>query len=70
MDCGFQLLDSSPCQWNVDSRFLSLVGFRIPRAVFRIPKLRIPDTTSKIFPDSGFQKENFIEFQSGFPNME
>ena len=28
MDCGFQVLDSSPFQWNLDSGFQSLVGFR------------------------------------------
>ena len=26
------------CQWNLDSRFQSLAGFRIPWAEFRIPK--------------------------------
>ena len=31
--------------------FQSLAGFRIPRAVFRIPKPRIPEFTSKDFPD-------------------
>lgn len=30
------------------------MGFRKPWAVFRMPKLRIVDSTSKIFPDSGF----------------
>ena len=36
--------------------FQSLVEFWIPWAIFRIPKLRIPDSTSKIFrnPESGF----------------
>ena len=34
VDSGFQVLDSSLCQWNLDSGFQSLVGFRIPRAVF------------------------------------
>ena len=29
------------------------MGFRILWAVFRIPKLRIPDSTCKFFPDSG-----------------
>ena len=33
--------------------FHSLVGFRIPWAVFRIPKPRISHSTSNIFPDSG-----------------
>ena len=32
--------------------FQSLVGFRIRRALFRIPKPRIPDSTSKNFTDS------------------
>ena len=52
-DSGFQVLDSPICQWNLDSGFQSLVGFRIPRAVFRIPKPRIPDSISKIFRGSG-----------------
>ena len=30
------------CQWNLNSGFQSLVGFRIPWAEFRIPKTRIP----------------------------
>ena len=30
------------CQWNVDFRFQSLVGFRIPWAVFRIPQAKFP----------------------------
>ena len=33
--------------------FHSLVGFRIPWAVLRIPKPRIPDSITKNFPDSG-----------------
>ena len=36
------------CQCSVDSRFQSLMGFRIPWSVFRIQKPRIPDSTSKI----------------------
>ena len=36
-------LDSSRCQWNLDSGFLELQS----------PKLRIPDSTSKIFPKYG-----------------
>ena len=40
------------CQWNVDFGFRSLPGFRIPWAVFRIPKPRIPDSTSKNFSNS------------------
>ena len=49
----FQVLDSSLCQWNLDSRFHSVV--RIQRAILSIPKPRIPDSTSKNFPDSGIQ---------------
>ena len=45
MDSRFQELDSSLCQWNLDSRFQSLVGFRIPLAVFRIPMPRLFDFT-------------------------
>ena len=36
---GFWIL----CQWHLDSSFQSLVGFRIPWAVFQIPKPRIAD---------------------------
>ena len=52
-------------QWNLDSGFELLVGFRIPTPVFRIPRPRSPDSTSKIskipdskcknFPDSGIR---------------
>ena len=53
MDSGFQVLDFSLCQWNLDSGFQSLVGFRVPCAVSRIPQEkipRIPGSTSKQFP--------------------
>ena len=30
MDSSFQLQDFSLCQWDLDSGFQSLVGFRIP----------------------------------------
>ena len=40
---------------KLDSRFQSLVGFRILSAGFRIPKPRIPDSTSKIILDSGIR---------------
>ena len=40
---------------NLDSGFQSLVGFRILSAGFRIPKPRIPDSTSKKFLDSGIR---------------
>ena len=47
LDTGFRII----CQWNLDSRYHSLMGFRILWAVFWIPKSRIPDFTSKNFPD-------------------
>ena len=47
VNSGFQVLDSSLCQWNLNSVFQSLLGFRTPWAVFRIPKPRIPDSTDK-----------------------
>ena len=40
---------------KLDSGFQSLVGFRILSVVFRIPKPRIPDSTSKKFLDSGIR---------------
>ena len=48
----------------LDSGLQSLVGFWIPWSVFRIPKPRIPDSKSKIFPDSGSHKWKFL----GFPH--
>ena len=51
---GFQVLDSRICQKNSDSGFQSLVGFRIPWAVFWIPKTQ----------DSGFQKQTFPRFRN------
>ena len=56
---GFQVLDSSLCQWNLDSGFQSLVGFRTPCTVFRILKPRIPNSTCTIFPDFGSRKKKF-----------
>ena len=54
---GFRInvMNSSVCQWNLDSGFQSLVWFRNPWAVFRIPKPRILDSgkISRI-PKSGF----------------
>ena len=51
-DSGFQVLDSSLCQWNLNSGFWSLVGFRTPWALFRIPRPMMPHFTSKHFPYS------------------
>ena len=47
MDSEFKVLDSSLCRLNLDSGFQSLVGFRIPCAVFRIPKPMIPDSLKR-----------------------
>ena len=44
VDSVFQVLDSSLCQWNLESGFQLFVGFRIHWAVFRIPKPRIADS--------------------------
>ena len=52
VDFGFQVLDSSLCQWNLDSWFQYLLGFRIP-------KPRIPDSSSTFF----------LGLESGFPYM-
>ena len=57
---GLQFL-SDPGFWTP---IVYLVGFRIPWAVFRIPKPRIPDSISKIFPDFGFQKQKFPGFRN------
>ena len=53
---GFRILGAKfriLCQVNLDSGFQPLVGFLIFLAVFWIPKPRIPDSTSKNFPDPG-----------------
>ena len=42
------ILDSTLFHWNLNSRFHSLLGFRIP-------KPRIPDSTRKNFTDSGIR---------------
>ena len=59
MDSGFQLLDSSLCQGNLDSGFQLSMGFLIPSAAFRILKPRIPNFTIIISSDSGFHKQKF-----------
>ena len=57
MDSAIQVLDSSLCQWNLDSGFQSLEGIRNRQAVFRIPIPWIPDSISNIFPDAGLHKQ-------------
>ena len=60
LDSGFHAVDSGfqeLCRWNMDSAFQLLEGFRIPWAAIRMAKPRIPDYTSKNFPDFGFHKQ-------------
>ena len=55
---SFERVVQSNVEWifsNLDSGFQSLIGFRIPSAGFRIPKPRIPESTSKKFLDSGIR---------------
>ena len=54
---GFQVLDSSLCQWNLDSGFQSLVGFQIPNS-------GISDSTSKIFPNAGLHEQKCPGFRN------
>ena len=56
VDSGFQALDSSLRQWNLDSRFRSLMGFRNPWAVFWVLKTRILGLQKQHFP--GFRNQN------------
>ena len=53
-ELGFQIFHDL-CWWNVDSEFQKSVGFRIPWAVFQIPKARISDSRSKNFLDFGIR---------------
>ena len=58
---SFERVAQSNLEWifsKLDSGFQSLVGFRIPSAGFRIPKLRIPDSTSKKIP--GFRNPDSL----------
>ena len=49
---------------------VGLVGFAIPWAVFRIPKPRIPDSTSKIVPDSTSPMQKIYRIpESKFPYL-
>ena len=58
VDSGFQLLDSK--SFSVE------LGFRIPTAIFWVPKSKMLDSTSKNFQDSGFKRQKF----SGFRNSD
>ena len=54
VDSGFRILS----QWNFHSGYQSLVGFRTPWAVSRIPQAKFPafQIPQAKFPDSGFHK--------------
>ena len=49
VDSRFQVQDFWFFKWNLDFGFQTLLGFRNPWAVFRIPKPRIPDSTAKMW---------------------
>jgi len=59
LDSPLRIPDSRYCipvfVSRIGFRIQSLVGFRIPWAVFRIPKPRFLDSITKIFPDSGIR---------------
>jgi len=55
------------CQWKLDSRFQSLVGFRIPYAVFQIPKPRIQDSGFRTpQANSGILEIEFAGFRNRY----
>ena len=70
-DSGFRIPGTGIrilCQWNLDSGFQSLVGFQIPRAVFRIPKPRTPDSTANFSMIPNSTRKNFEDSEeSRFP---
>ena len=54
MDSGFQVLDSSLSEWNLDSGFQSLVGFQILCELYSgFQSLGFRNPRAKFFPDSG-----------------
>ena len=69
--CGFRIPGTGlriPCQWNLDSGFQSLVGFRIPWAVFWIPtlwfqilRIRLPKVQFFRNPDSLTWSNNHVK---------
>ena len=69
VDPRFQLLDSNLCQWKLDSGSPKFAGFQIPWAVFRIPKPRTPDSTSKFSRFWIPQAKLSCILESGFPYM-
>ena len=61
MDSGFRVLDSSLFQWNLDSRFHSLMEY-----LSSILDSKALDSGFhiKIFPDSGSYKQKFSRFRN------
>ena len=61
--CGFLIPGIKfriPCQWNLDSGFQSLAGFRTSWAELRIPKSWISNSTrTNSTVEFGFHKQNF-----------
>ena len=53
VESRFQALDFSLCQWNLDSGFQSLEGFRISWTLFRIPPAKISPIPESGFPYTG-----------------
>ena len=53
-ECRPWILDSSFCLRNLDSGFQLLVGFQSPKPSYS-------DSTSKLFLDSEFHKQNFLD---------
>ena len=66
MDSGFQVLDSSLCQWNLDSGFQSFVGFRIPR-LSCIPDSKTQDSRFNKQTIHGFQNPDFLTWGGKYP---
>ena len=60
MDSGFRVLYSSLFQWNLDSRFHSLVGYL---SCILDSKALDPGFHITIFPDSGSYKQKFSRFR-------
>ena len=67
-DFGFQALDSSLCQWNLDFGFQSLWDSDF-LSCFRDSKAQDSDATSKVFPASyGFHEQKISRIpESRFP---
>ena len=62
VDSGSQVIDSSLCQWNLDSGFQLLVGFRFLKLCsgFQSPGFQI--SQAKFSQDSGFYEQKFPRF--------